>query len=81
MPNNNAYISAQDPVLEGKPDTFSRSWFRFLSLVASKIGMLDLSETTGATAGTAAALPATPQGYFTIIDSTGVERKVPYYNA
>lgn len=79
MPINNTYISAKDPIAEGKPDVFSRSWFRFLSMVSGKVAVLDLTETTVAVAGAAPALPATPVGYFTIIDSTGVARKVPYY--
>jgi hypothetical protein len=32
-----------------------------------------------ATAGTAAALPALPVGYFLIVDNTGTTRKVPYF--
>ena len=80
MSTNNSYVSAKDPVLEGKPEVFARSWFRFFALVASKVKMLDATESTSATAGTAGALPATPAGYLTIIDSTGVARKVAYYN-
>lgn len=77
--NNNTYISAQDPIVDGKPDVFSRSWFRFLAIVSGKMRMLDLSQTTTAAAGSAPALPATPEGYFTVYDSNGVARKVPYY--
>lgn len=36
-------------------------------------------QATTATAGTAVALPATPQGYVTFVDSTGTTRKIPYY--
>lgn len=42
--------------------------------------MLQLNTEDGAAAaGSAAALPATPQGYFTVKDSGGVIRKVPFY--
>lgn len=78
LPNN--YISSREPIVEGKQDIFSRNWFRFFEQVARKIGILNGTETTSATAGSAAALPATPAGYFTIIDQQGVARKVPYYN-
>jgi len=40
---------------------------------------LNGTQPTTAAAGTAAALPATPQGYFQVKDSAGVSRKVPYY--
>jgi hypothetical protein len=36
--------------------------------------------TTSATAGAASALPATPTGYFTVQDSGGTSRKIPYYS-
>jgi len=77
---NNTYIAATSPVSDGDNKLFSRTWFRFFDLVARKIKILDGTESTTATIGTAAALPALPAGYMTIIDSTGVARKVPYYN-
>lgn len=82
MPNNrsNTYISSDSPIVEGKDDLFSRTWFRFFALVARKIAILDGTMTTTATAGAAAALPVAPAGYMTIIDISGVARKVPYYN-
>lgn len=40
---------------------------------------LNGTQPTTAAAGTAVALPATPQGYFQIKDAAGVSRKVPYY--
>lgn len=40
---------------------------------------LNGTQPTTAAAGTAVALPATPQGYFQIKDAAGVTRKVPYY--
>lgn len=81
MKHNNTYISAADPVSEGDQKVFSRTWFRFLSVVAKKVAMWDGTQTNNATAGTAAPLPALPAGYMTIIDQDGVARKVPYYNA
>ncbi len=84
MPNNeNSYISANSPISDpGVNNTFfSRTWFRFFDLVARKIKILDGAETLTATAGVADALPSLPAGYLTIIDSNGVARKVPYYNA
>lgn len=80
MPNNN-YINAANPVIGEQENIFSRTWFRFFDLVARKISILDGTSTTSATAGTATALPALPAGYMTIIDETGVPRKVPFYNA
>ena len=82
MPRNNTYISANDPISDPANDkVFSRSWFRFLDMVAKKVAILNGAQTNSATAGTAAALPALPAGYMTIIDQDGVARKVPYYNA
>lgn len=81
MPNNNSYISAETPISdESKPKLFSRIWFRFFELVSKKIAILEGTNSTTATAGAAGALPATPAGYLTIVDNTGVNRKVPYYN-
>lgn len=76
-------ISANTPVLEEDKkmlNFFTRGWYRFFDMVQTKVRILDGTLTTSATAGTAAALPALPAGYMTIIDTTGVERKVPYYN-
>lgn len=79
MPLNET-IKPNEPITEGQPYVFSRNWFRFLDLVARKIKILDGSQSNSATAGTAAALPATPAGYLTILDQDGTPRKVPYYN-
>jgi hypothetical protein len=80
----NNQINASTPVLEmngGKMvNFFTRGWFRFFDQVQTKIRILDGTNTTSANAGAATALPALPAGYMTIIDTTGVERKVPYYN-
>lgn len=82
MPNNNnPYISAETPVNHpSKPTLFSREWFRFFDWVGKKVAIIDGANSNTATAGTAGGLPATPAGYLTIVDNTGVKRKVPYYN-
>jgi hypothetical protein len=40
---------------------------------------LSLTSSTSATAGSASAVPALPQGYWTVKDSGGTNRKIPYY--
>jgi len=66
---NNKYHMIHDPGTT--PDTATT---RFMATP-----QLNGTQPTTATAGTAVALPATPQGYFQIKDSAGVSRKVPYY--
>lgn len=79
-PNDNSYINSNSPIVEGRPEIFSRVWFRFFDAMAAKMSILAGVFSTSATAGGASALPATPAGYMTIIDGQGVTRKVPYYN-
>lgn len=74
MSNN---ISANTPVLEGQdniPTRFSRDWYRFLVAIGKKADIFSGSFTASAP------LPPTPTGYVVIVDATGVERKVPYYD-
>lgn len=83
MPSNQ--INANTQVLEAGPDGkpgnfFTRGWYRFFDMVQTKVRILDGTLSTSATAGAASALPATPAGYMTILDTTGAARKVPYYN-
>lgn len=66
---NNKYHMIHDP--GATPDTATT---RFMATP-----QLNGTQPTTAAAGTAAALPATPQGYFQIKDAAGVSRKVPYY--
>jgi hypothetical protein len=81
--NTNLNISANTPALDGVDNIdsrFARSWYGFFVTLAQKVRILDGGESTSATAGVASALPVTPAGYLTIIDSTGADKKVPYYN-
>lgn len=81
MPSNdNNYINSNTPIVDGRSEIFSRVWFRFFDLIATKCNILAGVFTDSATAGAASPLPATPAGYMTIIDNGGVARKVPYYN-
>jgi hypothetical protein len=81
MPNNETpYITSREPIADGSKVVFSRTWFRFFDYISKKIKMFDGTQTTSATAGTNGAPPAQVAGYFTIIDSNGTPRKVPYYN-
>jgi hypothetical protein len=50
-------------------------------LVCTDQIQLTQQQTTVGTAGGASALPATPTGYYRILDFTGTLRLVPYYNA
>lgn len=79
--NDNTYISAQDPIIDGDTKLVSRNWFRFFEMLARKIKLWDGPDATTATTGSAGVLPAQPAGYFIITDSNGEVRKVPYYNA
>lgn len=81
MPNSNTYISPNTPIADQVNSTlFNRIWFRFFDMLGKKVAIIDGENSVTATAGAAAAVPATPEGYLTIIDNTGVKRKVPYYN-
>ncbi len=66
---NNKYHMIHDP--GATPDTATT---RFMATP-----QFNGTQPTTAAAGTAVALPATPQGYFQIKDAAGVSRKVPYY--
>ena len=52
---------------------------RLLTII-DEIKFSQAQSTVGA-AGGASALPATPVGYFRVLDGAGVVRVIPYYNA
>lgn len=82
MADSPNYISARIPFLmDLKTNLISREWFRLFTLFISKADILvGTQSTTVGVAGPAAALPATPEGYFTI-NFNGVDYKVPYYKS
>ncbi len=76
MPDN-AYINTRTPMVDQK-GMIAQVWYRFIDKIREKANIIDGTSSNSAIAGTAAALPATPEGYMTII-LDGTEYKVPYY--
>lgn len=80
MPNNQLSISANTPVIAGTTNKFDRNWYNFFVLVLARVRMLAGTTSSTATAGAAAALPATPEGYLDFVHpTTGEAIKVAYY--
>ena len=78
MPRDEIYISYLTPLTMASKDKITTEWFRFFGKIVDRVKILTGTSTNSAVAGTAAALPALPAGYMTVI-LDGVEYKVPYY--
>lgn len=73
-------ITPRTRITEPKTGIIEGALFRFLSTTADKANFIGQGQvTTVGAAGPAAALPATPAGYQTVVVN-GTEYVVPYYN-
>jgi hypothetical protein len=68
----------EDEILSATVKTFDEVFVNRLITVIDEIKFSQAQATVGA-AGGASALPATPKGYFKVLDPTGAVVLVPYY--
>lgn len=79
MNNEIIVLNARTPILDPKTGLVSREWFKVFEKMGYVVNLINGDLSLTATAGAAAALPATPEKYMAVrID--GVKYKIPLYN-